>query len=96
MYARVISSQGPVGQVDQIERYLQDQLIPSVKGTSGFVAGYWLGDRRTGKGLTITVWESEAALQASGPQANPSMMQQLQALGITLTGVEQYEVLGQA
>jgi hypothetical protein len=66
-----------------------------VKGAPGLVAGYWMGDRHTGKGLTITLWESEAALQASEAPMDQVRMQAPQALGVTLTGVERYEVVGQ-
>jgi hypothetical protein len=95
MFARVTISQSPPDQFDQTAQYLQEQLIPSVKGMPGLVAGYWMGDRQTGKGLAITLWESEAAMLASETQASQVRMQGLQALGATLTGVERYEVVGQ-
>jgi hypothetical protein len=95
MFARVTITQGNPDQFEQTVRYLQEQLIPSVKGMPGLVAGYWLGDRQTGKGLAITLWETAEALQASEAQAGQVRSQGVQAVGAALQGVERYEVVGQ-
>jgi heme-degrading monooxygenase HmoA len=45
-----------------------------------------------GKALTITFWESEAALQATDQQAGQARQQAAGSAGMTITGVEAYEV----
>src|SRR5688500_12991355 len=45
-----------------------------------------------GKALTITLWESEEALQATDQQAGQARQQAAGSAGMTITGVEAYEV----
>lgn len=69
MYARVITTQLLPGKVDDAISLWRDNVTPSLKQTKGFRGAYLLGDRATGKGVTITLWESEAdavAMDTSG------------------------------
>ena len=72
MFARVTTTQGAPEQSDQTVRYIQEQLIPSLRGMPGLKGAYFLGDRQTGKGLSISLWESAEAMQAS--EARTSQM----------------------
>ena len=45
-----------------------------------------------GKAMTITLWESEDALRATEKQANQAREQAASNAGMTITGVEAYEV----
>ena len=50
-------------------------------------------DRQSGEGMAITLWEDEAAMQASEEQANELRRAAVQALGsIEEPRVERYEV----
>jgi heme-degrading monooxygenase HmoA len=95
MFARVTTTQGSPDQFDQTVRYVQEQLIPSVKGMPGLKGAYWLGDRQAGKGLSITLWESAEAMQASEKMASQVRTQAVQATAGSLQSVERYEVVGQ-
>ena len=95
MFARVTTTQGAPEQFDQAVRYIQEQVIPSVRGIPGLKGAYWLGDRQTGKGLAITLWESVEAMQASEAMANQVRTQAVQAVAGTVQSVERYEVVGQ-
>ena len=44
------------------------------------------------KAMTITLWETEDALRATEQQANQSRQQAASSAGMTITGVEAYEV----
>jgi hypothetical protein len=49
---------------------LRDQVVPSVSGSPGFVAGYWVG-LPGGRGTSVVVFESEEAAKTAAAQAQP-------------------------
>lgn len=60
MYAVVIEVD--VGSVDRETGLLalREQIVPAVKSIPGFVSGTWLPGNDDGKGLSFTVWDTEA------------------------------------
>jgi heme-degrading monooxygenase HmoA len=70
MFASVSTYQGPPDQIDDGLRYAQENIVPSLQEVEGFEGVYLLVDRQSGKVLTITLWETEAALRASEEEAN--------------------------
>jgi hypothetical protein len=54
---------------------LRDGIVPAITQMPGFHSGTWLTGNADGKGLSLTVWESEAAAQEMasrfGPGASP-------------------------
>jgi len=65
MFARIGTWQGSP---DEVERWIsraREQVKPSVQQDPGLKAAYWLVDRQGGKGLIITIWESEEAMRSS-------------------------------
>jgi hypothetical protein len=50
-------------------RNLLERFLPALRAQAGFVGGYWL-EAADGRQLSITVWESEEALQDGGRRAN--------------------------
>jgi hypothetical protein len=93
MYARVTMVTG--GSPDQAEQGIanfRDNALAGVKEL-GARGGMLLIDRQSGEGMAITLWEDEAAMQASEEQANELRRAALQALGSTEEPrVERYEV----
>ena len=76
-----------------------DQLLAGFEGIrepleqmEGFSHAYFLVDRASGKGMSITVWESEAALSASVAKADELRKQGSQAGGASIESVEHYEI----
>lgn len=96
MHARVTVSETPVDNVDLAERLIKEEIIPTVKGTPGFVGGYWLGDRSTGKGVTITLWESEDALKGAEEAAKQVRSDAAAKLSLAINSIDRYEVIGHA
>ena len=96
MFARVTSMQGPPDRIDEAARQIQEQAVPFARQLSGFKGAYWLADRRTGKGLSVTLWESEEAMRASAVEIEPRRKATAQAVGATIQSVEAYEVIAQA
>jgi len=49
---------------------LNDQVVPTVSGAPGFVAGYWVG-LPGGKGTSIVAFESEDAARVASENIQP-------------------------
>ena len=66
MYARVNYRQIPPDKMDEAIRMYRDTTLPERKTHKGFVGGYVLTDRSTGKILAISLWETQADMSAAG------------------------------
>jgi len=93
MHARVSTLQGSTDQIDEGIDRIRDMTVPAVKEVDGFKGILSLIDRQTGKSLTVTLWESEGALQASEEEANRIRREAAGNLGATAEPiVDRYEV----
>jgi hypothetical protein len=43
---------------------LREQVVPAIKQLSGFRSGVWLPGNEQGRGLSLTVWDSEENARA--------------------------------
>jgi heme-degrading monooxygenase HmoA len=89
MYARVGKYEIPPHAAEEAIRGFADLPIEELEGFSG---AYLLVDRKSGKSLTITLWESEEALEKSVERANQMRAQVTQSVGGQTTDVAHYEV----
>ncbi len=64
MYARVVRFQIQPGKTNEAVSIYRDSVVPAVKKTKGFKSVLVLTDPNTGKGLSVTVWETEADMTA--------------------------------
>ncbi len=96
MFARVTTMQGSPDRLDEAARRYQEQAVPFIRQLSGFKGSYWMADRRSGKSLTMALWESEEAMRASETEIAPRRKATAQAVGATIQSVESYEVIAQA
>ena len=67
MHARVTTRQIQPGQMDEAMRIYRDVVVPAGAERQGNKGGLVLTDRSTGKLMTISLWDTEADLRASGP-----------------------------
>lgn len=65
MYARVSIAQAQPGKADEVIRIHGDSVVPACKQQKEFKGLYLLTDRKTGKGITISLWETEADMTAA-------------------------------
>ena len=94
MYARVNTILGSADKVEDGIRQFRETTIPAAKGMKGFKGAYFLADRKSGKVLAITLWETEADLRASSPAVARLRAQGTQAMAAAaLPGVDMYEVV---
>ena len=96
MHARVTKFEGSPAQIEAGIKDINERVIPAAKKLAGFKGGYWLLDRQSGKGFSVTLFESESALRASEDAAAQLRSGVAQTSGAKITGVEQYEVVAQA
>ena len=65
MYARVITATIKLENLKEIDKIERDFVLPSAKKLKGFKGFYALVDRKTGKGMVVTLWNAEADMMAS-------------------------------
>ncbi len=94
MFARVTRFEGEPEQLDAAIKLVKETVAPAAKRLQGFKAGYWLIDRATGKGFSVTMFESEAALHASEDDA--AQLRSRASSLAKITAVERYEVVVEA
>jgi hypothetical protein len=73
---------------DAARSALQEQIIPMIKASPGFIAGYWL-EPKDGHSFSIVVFESEDQARAAAPPAGASP-----TAGVTVDDVEFRSVVG--
>ena len=94
MYARVITSQLVSGKTDDAVSIWRDKVAQTLKQAKGFKGAYLVGDRGTGKGLTITLWETQEDADAMNA-ALPQTLALFDRLFAAQPSLETFEVLFQ-
>ena len=88
MFARVATYSGDASElVSGFEAARGD-----VQQLAGFSHAYFCVDRASGKALTMTLWESEQALEASAERAHQLRSRATEPVGATTDSVAHYEV----
>jgi heme-degrading monooxygenase HmoA len=95
MFARVSIIEGSPEQIEESIRFGREEAVPQAKKMRGFKGLYFLVDRKTGKEMAITLWETEADLHASAEAANRLREQTVQKIAAPPAKVEIYEVVEQ-
>ena len=66
--------------------------IPSFREIAGNRGAFLLVDRSAGKGIAVTLWESEDAMRASRQRADDLRQQPAQESSGEIASVDEYEV----
>jgi heme-degrading monooxygenase HmoA len=89
----VSTIQGKPQQVEDGIRQYREQVMSAVKKMAGFKGAYFLVDRKSGKEISITLWDTERNLQASSKAADQLRTQAAQTVAAAKPSiVEIYEV----
>jgi len=91
MHARVSTYQGTRETIDGALAQV-DEVGPVVRGMQGSRGLIYLVDRASGKSVSITLWESAEAMQASEEAADRLRRDTSDSAGETIVGVDRYEV----
>jgi hypothetical protein len=96
MHALLVSVSIPRENLDAATKDLHERVVPLVKQTPGFVAGYWLDPKDTGgsglEGFGFIVYQSETDAKNAQTMASQSP----QGAGATFTNFEIREVVAHA
>ena len=66
MFARFTYTQmSSTDKTDDALDIWKEKVGPALKQAKGFKGAYVIGDRKTGKGVTVTLWESESDMKAT-------------------------------
>ena len=65
MFARLIICEWKSDKLDEGIKLYEESVIPAAKSQKGFRGGHLLTDRKTNKGISIALWDSEEDLIAS-------------------------------
>jgi len=79
MKARIVSVQVRPGKIDEAIALYRDSVVPAAKQQKGFKGAFLLSNPDTGKGLSLTLWETETDM-ATG-EANNYFQGQLAKFG---------------
>ena len=60
MFARLFPFQFNVDKLDEAAKRFEDRIIPALKIQKGFRGVYLMTDHKTGKGISMTLWDGEA------------------------------------
>jgi heme-degrading monooxygenase HmoA len=94
MYIRVINSQLVAGKTDEAVSIWSDKVAPGLKQAKGFKGAYLVGNRETGKGITLTIWETKEDADAMNA-ALPQTLALFEGLFAAQPSLETFEVLVQ-
>ena len=92
MFARIGTWHGSPEALENWVAHAGEVVKPKVQQHPGLEAAYWLVDREGGKGLTITFWESEEAMDATEAFRSQSQVQTSDTTGAEVT-TERFEVI---
>jgi len=89
MFARVSTYRAP-----DADRLLEgfESVRAELERMDGFSHAYFMVDRSSGKGLSITMWHSEEALQGTAAAADEMRRRGSEAGGGSIESVEHFEV----
>jgi heme-degrading monooxygenase HmoA len=88
LHARVSTYKGDADRLGEAFGQVTDQL----DGIDGFVHAYFLVNRDNGKGMSITVWDSEEKLLSSVAKADELRKEASDVGGASIESVEHFEI----
>jgi heme-degrading monooxygenase HmoA len=65
MFARMLRIQTDIDKMDEASRLFEEEVVPLCKERKGHKGAFFLGDRKTGNCIMVTIWETEEDLLAT-------------------------------
>ena len=93
MHARVITLRAREGCFDQVMRVFRESIVPAAHRQPGFLGIVLLGDRKTGRVVSNSYWNTESDMLTS--EKAEYLQEQISRLISVLSGpplIEHYEV----
>jgi heme-degrading monooxygenase HmoA len=89
LFARVSRYHGDAAQMRAGFESVTDEL----EGMAGFVGAFFLGNDEHGRAMSITLWETQEAMEATAERAHQMRTRATQPANATIDSVESFEVL---
>lgn len=93
MFARVTVTEFDPDRIDSGIESFNSQVVPTAKAQDGFKGALLLADRAGGRGMGITLWETEDARTRAGEALDVARAATLKAMGGGAPPVDEYEVV---
>ena len=91
-YCRVIRLKGEANKVDEAIKHWTQDILPMLKKQKGFGGATLVGNKKTGDGLSVTYWESEATMKEARAQVRPEALKALSKTGGSIVEDDECEV----
>src|SRR5918992_2316737 len=92
VFARVSEVEARPERLDEMHREGVEHILPALRMQEGFNGGLVLADRKSGKVLALTLWESEQAMDVTEEAAHWLLAFGTETAGGAIKDVERYEV----
>jgi heme-degrading monooxygenase HmoA len=59
MFARLTIIQVKIDRIDEASKLFEESVVPMFKSQQGYQGGFFLADRKSGKCICVSLWDSE-------------------------------------
>lgn len=95
MYARITPYRVAPGRETEVIRIGNEESLPATRRMAGFRGFLGTADPNTGRGYSITLWETREQAEGYRVALAGPILQRIQDLGVQFEPVQIQEVLGQ-
>ena len=95
MYVRVTLLSLDPARYEEVRRFTDEHSLPRIRQLPGYHSYTSAGDRTTGHGLTISVWDTMEQAQEMRTALGSEWTQQVDDLGAKVDAVYVYEIVTQ-
>ena len=92
VFARVSQFSVPPKSQEEVNRAAEEHIRPALRMQIGFCGDLLLGDKESGKMLTVTLWEDEESMHATDEASHWFRSFAAQETGGRVETVDHYEV----
>ena len=92
MYARTTTVQAETSSIDKGIAYVRDTVMPGVTGMKGARGLSLVVDRKSGRCIATTSWDTEEAMRATASAVQSLREDASRAFGGTIDNVEEWEI----
>ena len=97
MFARLTTAQVDINRIDEVIKFFEENVVPATKAQEGYRGIYLLTDRKRGKGISLSLWESEEDAIANEQSGYyQEQIGKLMQFFITSPSIEGYQISVQA
>src|SRR2546421_12153894 len=93
MHCRTVEGSVPSDKIQSALENLKANVAPRLGGLPGFAGAYWLADRKNGRTLAFTFFDSKESVDASRDAAEQIRNKGMAEGGVTFVAAREWEVI---